>query len=52
MTNSGYSLADIAAATNANNDGWGNGAWWIFILFILFGWGNNNNRDLATNGTV
>lgn len=59
MMNSGYSLADIAAATNNHNDdGWGNGSWWILILFILFGWGdgfgnsNNNKKDLATNGTV
>lgn len=47
----GYSLADIAAATNTNgNDGFGwggNGIGWIVILFILFiggwngGWGNN-----------
>jgi len=44
-TNSGYSLADIAAATggnNRNNDGLfgDNGAWWIIIL-LLFGWGRN-----------
>lgn len=52
----GYSLADIAAATgNENNEGWGfggNGAWWIIVLFILayggwggngFGWGNGSN---------
>jgi len=54
--NSGYSLADIAAATNNHdNNDWGNRSWWILILFILFGWGNgfgNDNRDLATNGTV
>ena len=42
----GYSLADIAAATGNNNDGFGgfngDGAW-IFLLFILIlmgGWGN------------
>jgi hypothetical protein len=45
-TNSGYSLADIAAATgggnNRNNDGLfgDNSAWWIIIL-LLFGWGRN-----------
>lgn len=42
-SNSGYSLADIAAATG-NNDGFnsGNGAWWIIILFLFAfcGWGN------------
>jgi len=43
---SGYSLADIAAATGAtrNGDGGfgfgGDGAWWIIILFLLVGWGN------------
>ncbi len=49
-SSNGYSLADIAAATgsNRNNDGygdgmWGNGAWWIIILFLFCfnGWGNN-----------
>ena len=47
-TNQGYSLSDIATATdNRNNDGFfGNGAWWIIILFLFcfngngFGWGN------------
>jgi hypothetical protein len=38
----GYSLADISAATRGSEDGFfgGNGAWWIFLLF-LFGWGGN-----------
>ena len=49
---SGYSLADIAAATGCNNrsgynDGafGGDGAWWIIILFLFVfcGWGNGNN---------
>lgn len=40
-TSNGYSLADIAAATGGNgyrngDDGmWGNGAWWIIILFLF-----------------
>lgn len=34
----GYSLADLAAVTN-NNDFGGNGAWWILILIVLFGYG-------------
>ena len=44
--NNGYSLADIAAATGNNNDGFGfNGdGGWILLLFILLlaggGWGN------------
>lgn len=42
---SGYSLADIAAATGGNNgfgNGWG-GDWWIILLFLFAfngGWGN------------
>ena len=45
-TSEGYSLADIAAATGAANDGgWGfggAGGWWIILLFLFAfgGWGN------------
>lgn len=44
--NGGYSLADIAAATgnNGGNNGmWGDGSWWIIILFLFIfaGWGGN-----------
>lgn len=54
MTDSGYSLADIAAATNNDyrNDGFGDGnGWWLILLFLFafngngFGWGNNNRND-------
>lgn len=56
--NEGYSLADIAAATNGGyggkNDGMfgGDGAWWIIVLF-LFMWGRGgffggNNEGGAT----
>ena len=43
--NPGVSLADIAAVTRNNNDGFGDGnGWWAWILFaILFGWGGNGN---------
>jgi hypothetical protein len=42
---SGYSLSDIAAVTggNRNNggfgDGFGEGGWWIILLFLFAGWG-------------
>ena len=43
MFNSGYSLADVAAATggNRNNDGFMNDGWWIILLFLFggYGWG-------------
>lgn len=55
--NPGVSLADIAAVTRNNNDGFGEGGgWWAWILFaILFGqvaqqlqWGQQSNyRDLT-----
>ena len=42
-SNNGYSLADIAAATGNNGNGFmnGDGAWWIIILFLFVfcGWG-------------
>ena len=43
---SGYSLADIAAATggygNNNGNGFGEDGWWIILLFlfVMGGWGN------------
>lgn len=62
MMNEGYSLADIAAATNGgyggrNNDGMfgGDGAWWIIVLF-LFMWGRggffggNNDGGCGVSG--
>lgn len=51
-----YSLADIRAATGADENGWGGGgAWWIIILFLFmfgmggggWGWGNRNNDALT-----
>lgn len=37
----GYSLADIAAATGNNANGFfGNDGWWIILLFLFAGWGN------------
>lgn len=49
--NGGYSLADIAAATGTNNDGFGfgNNGWWIILLFLFAwggnGWGGNNGTQ-------
>lgn len=50
-----YSLADIRAATGANEDGWnGGGAWWIIILFLFMfgmngfgGWGSRGGDALT-----
>ena len=49
-TNTGYSLADIAAATGTKEDGFfgGNNGWWIILLFLFAGWGGgfgNNGRN-------
>ena len=53
-SNSGYSLADIAAATGANNEGWGGGfgGWWIILLFLFAfgGWGNGFGGWGGNNG--
>lgn len=41
----GYSLSDLRAATSDGNS-WGNGAWWIIILFLFcFMGGNGWNRN-------
>lgn len=53
-TAGGYSLADIAAATQDKDDmGFGgNGAWWIIILFLfIFGNGFGYNRNQAGSTT-
>ena len=55
----GYSLADIAAATgngrSGSSDDWGdNGAWWIIILFLFAAmngngfWGNGSSQGGGT----
>lgn len=45
MGNEGISVADALALRNSGGDGFGdgNGAWWIVILALLFGWGRNGN---------
>lgn len=61
--NSSPSLADIAAVTDRNNDGFGNmggmGGWWVLIILLaLFGgfgnggWGNRGNSCDSGKTTV
>ena len=59
-SNSGYSLADIAAATGGSRDGgsgWGDGfgagGWWIIFLFLFAfgGWGNGFGGWGGGNGS-
>lgn len=59
MTETGMSPADFAALNGNNcNDGmFGNGAWWIIVLFLFMwgrnGWGTgNDNGNGAANGYV
>lgn len=61
MAMSDYSLSDIAAVTdgvgggNRNGSGWGDGGWWILLLFILLGfngnrgWGNGSAGQAGGN---
>lgn len=55
--NSGYSLADIAAATGTNGNngfgGWGDG-WWIILLFLFAngGWGNGGWGGGSTQSEI
>lgn len=50
----GYSLADIAAATGKENDGFfGGNGWWIILLFLFAGgWGGNWGGGGANSGTA
>lgn len=51
--NTGYSLSDIAAVSgrNGSNDGmWGDGGWWIILLFLFAGWGRNGMGGFGGNG--
>lgn len=57
MMNDGFSAADIAAVTNSNRNGWGDGyGWiWIILIFAIFGngfWGGGNGDRYATTGDV
>ena len=49
------SLADIAAVTGNNKDGWGDGnGWWVLIiLFAIFGgWGNGFGGGYGNAGAA
>lgn len=50
--NSGYSLSDIASVAGRNNgDGmFGNDGWWIILLFLFAGWGNNGYGGFGGGG--
>ena len=37
---SGLSASDVLALSNNDGFGGNNGAWWIIVLALLFGWGN------------
>lgn len=64
FNNAGYSLTDIATATGRNGtgfgDGFGEGGWWIILLFLFAGWGGrgfggfggNNEGPCATQADV
>ena len=47
------SAADLAAIVDGNDGGFGNGnGWWIILLFLFLGWGNNGwggNRGGSDN---
>lgn len=45
---SGYSLADIAAATGGNdrNNGWGGDCWWIVLFILILAGGDNWGNGL------
>ena len=54
FNSNGYSLADIAAATGRNNDGFGGDGWWIILLFLFmgFGWGGRGYGAGIGGGTT
>ena len=54
FNSTGYSLSDIAAVSGNNRDnGWGDGAWWIILLFLFAGgWGYGNGWGGNGGGTT
>ena len=51
--NAGYSLSDLAAVTR-DGDGTfgGNNAWWIIVLFLIWGWGGNGSWNRNNGATT
>ena len=51
--NTGYSLSDLAAVTR-DGDGTfgGNNAWWIIVLFLIWGWGGNGGWNRNNGATT
>lgn len=50
-----YSLSDLKAATEGANDGFGNGSWWIIVLFLFAFMGNGwgfGNRNMSNGEPV
>lgn len=47
---SGLSASDVLALSNNDGFGGNNGAWWIIILALLFGWGGNGFGGYGGNG--
>lgn len=50
MGNGGISVADALALRSGDGFGGDNGAWWIVILALLFGWGRNGNGGFGGEG--
>lgn len=52
MGNEGISVADALALRNTGDEGMfgGNGAWWIVILALLFGWGGRGFGGFGGGG--
>ena len=43
-------VANIDGGCNRNDGMWGDGGWWIILLFLAFGWGGNGFGWGGNNG--
>ena len=51
--NTGYSLSDLAAVTRDGDCTFGgNNAWWIIVLFLIWGWGGNGGWNRNNGATT